>query len=349
MNLEEVKSRRRVFEVVEVKKLQPMKRMQWTKTFDAYLLLLVGCDDSISWKQIAHAMNLKFPDVEFTPKKCRARWKNSLNPDLHKLYLNNAEELLVLAYHSLYQNQWTKISYYLPHRHSNLLRNTFHSMIKKLVKHILNTRALPLEITPLFFLQSLYTATYILHLLHLQQSPTTKNLLAPLYVYRYVHESGINEEACKDLVMRVKDQFMKQNSFRAKLQALKTFTYKSLVEDFLKSVINTIKNSVTAQIQITDEFILELIEHSLLSISSHSPIVYSPITPMPPLPSFSSLLQSGLMQKPLNGLLKGRVTSGAETVFLPFAPASTMAISGGGRLGALNCNRGGLEEFAGRK
>eukprot|EP00826_Nyctotherus_ovalis_P057898 TRINITY_DN7931_c0_g1_i10.p1 TRINITY_DN7931_c0_g1~~TRINITY_DN7931_c0_g1_i10.p1 ORF type:complete len:312 (-),score=11.04 TRINITY_DN7931_c0_g1_i10:48-983(-) len=291
MSLEEIKSGRRVFEVVEVKKLQPMKRMQWTKTFDAYLLLLVGCDGSINWKQIAHAMSLKFPDMEFTSKKCRARWKNSLNPDLHKLYLNNAEELLVLAYHSLYQNQWTKISYYLPHRHSNLLRNTFHSMIKKLVKHILNTRALPLEITPLFFLQSLYTISYILHLLHLQQSPTTKNFLAPLYVYRYVHESGINEDACKELVMRVKDQLVRQNSFCMKLQALRTLPYKNLVEDFLKHVINAIKNSVTAQMHITDEFILELIEHSLLSISSHSPIVYSLVTPMPPLP----LLQLGLI------------------------------------------------------
>lgn len=132
--------------------------------------------------------------MKFTAKKRRSRWKNCINPILSKNYLTNAEELVIIAYHYSYKNQWSRIARYLSHRHNNILRNSFHGIIKKLVKSIINTKPLPLKVTGLELLQSLYIGTYLIDLIEIKVKPIGKNSIVPLYIYKHVQESSIGKE-----------------------------------------------------------------------------------------------------------------------------------------------------------
>jgi hypothetical protein len=45
------------------------------------------------WSNISISMSKKFPEVRFTSKKCQARWKSSVNPELKK-HTNNQQNTL---------------------------------------------------------------------------------------------------------------------------------------------------------------------------------------------------------------------------------------------------------------
>eukprot|EP00826_Nyctotherus_ovalis_P013866 TRINITY_DN13809_c0_g1_i6.p1 TRINITY_DN13809_c0_g1~~TRINITY_DN13809_c0_g1_i6.p1 ORF type:complete len:180 (-),score=22.94 TRINITY_DN13809_c0_g1_i6:15-554(-) len=179
MNLGQKRLRHEVFEVVKVEERKSEKRMQWTKDFDTYLKSLIECNRFRSWKEISKAMVSRFPDAGFTSKKCRARWRGCVDPSMKKHYLSNSEELIVLACHSMYKNQWAMIAHYLPHRHSNILRNSFHSMLRKYVKRILKVDPLPFAVTPLFFLQSIYLS--LIHICRCRRYAVCRSRWSPYH------------------------------------------------------------------------------------------------------------------------------------------------------------------------
>jgi hypothetical protein len=266
-----------VFRVLQMEEIKAVKRMQWDTEFDEHLTFLVTHTKHKSWREISNAMTLKFPHVPFTSKKCRARWKNSVDPSLCKLNLNNAEELISLAYHYTYKNQWTIIAQYLPHRHNNILRNNFHGLIRKLVSKVLSSKSFPSKVTPLIFLQSLYTAIYIEELLDLHQPPSDKNNLVPLYIYNYVIESSLRKSKLRQYVLNTRNLFVEFHKSHPKLSLLTQLSYEELTGGLLKTIVNKIQKNLTAQMKISDNFILELIEHALLLYFSSNSLPVSSI------------------------------------------------------------------------
>ena len=97
-----------IFQIDHVKE-NPIMRMQWSKEFDNYLIELMKGVKAISWNRIAEQMCIRFPQVKFTAKKCRGRWRNSVDPVLHKEPMNNSEQIILFAYHYQYKNQWTSV------------------------------------------------------------------------------------------------------------------------------------------------------------------------------------------------------------------------------------------------
>jgi len=276
-----MKSRREnetpVFRVQQMKRIDSPKRMQWDTDFDAHLTYLVEHTKHKGWKEISRAMTLKFPNILFTPKKCRARWKNSVDPSLCRLNLSNAEELISLAYHYSYKNQWSTIAQYLPHRHNNILRNNFHGLIRKLIGKVSSDKFLSSKITPLFLLQTLYTAIYIEELLDLKEAPSEKNKLVPLYIYLYINESSVRKSKLREYVLKTRNSFVELHKSYSKLHLLLKLSYEELAGEFLKIVITKIKKNVTTQMKILDAFILELLEDALSLYFSSKP---TPITPI---------------------------------------------------------------------
>lgn len=301
MNKGQKRARHDVFEVVKVKERKSEKRMQWTKDFDAHLKSLIERNYYGSWKEISKAMVLRFPHADFTSKKCRARWRGCVDPSMKKHYLSNSEELVVLACHSMYKNQWAIIAHYLPRRHSNILRNSFHSMLRKYVKRVLKVDPLPLAITPLFFLQSIYVAVYIQEVVDLTELSETKNPVVPFYIYSFVNRSSMSQESLTLFLMGVRDKFVEFYSSRNKLKPLLKLSYRELTNIFIRSALSLIKVRITPLIDTADTFMLELIEHAIVLCSSNGESAICPpaSTAKPaqtPLPFHSVLCQQGYMQ-----------------------------------------------------
>ena len=293
MNADSPNNKPVVFKVQQTKANPKLKRMQWSKKHDELLTELTKKFKGHSWAEISKVMNERFTDTKFTSKKCRARWKNCINPELSKQYLNDAEELLLVAYHSAYKNKWSKISKRLPHRNSNILRNSFYGSLRKTIQQIVSDKKISRDVNPLEFIQALYICIFICELLDLPKTPAHKNPIVPLYIYLYVKEKKINKVMCGRYVDQFRDKLLTQFPLRKKLQSLQGYSYQLLATNFFNKIVIQIKQSVTQNAYITDEFLLDMIEKAFFMDAQPSP---SPPTSYPP---FSQTSPCGVMpQKP---------------------------------------------------
>jgi len=307
----------KVFRIEKIQERKVIPRMQWSKLYDICLNQLIENNALKSWKEIARAMNSKFPEVEFTAKRCRSRWKNCINPVLCRHYLTNAEELIVLAYHSSCKNQWSRIALYLSHRHSNFLRNSFHSTMKKFIKTTSNVELLLSEVTGLEFLQFLYIGTYLIELLEVKEKPKGKNCLVPVYIYKQIQESSVNKEKCTKITLRYRDLFVQQHSGHPELQLLKQFSYQSLANEFLKNIVLSIKTKITSNMNLCENYILELIKHVTLSTFSNDCAAYSTATTRP------SPISAGVYFLPYQNLAKDFYAGGVPLPLSPLIPLTS--------------------------
>ncbi len=281
MDAESSASKCPVFKIEQVETSSKPRRMQWSKTFDDWLACLVSTNKGRNWGDIAKAMCHRFPEVKFTSKKCRARWKNCINPEINKVYLNDAEELLLIAYHSTYKNKWSKISKHLPRRHSNILRNSFYGAMRKLIQQIVLGKRVSEDVSPLMFLQSLYISIFIIELLNLPQVPEHKNPLVPLYIYMYVKEKKIDKAMCEKYILQMKGRLLASSRPRSNLTILAEYTYDQLVMSFFGKLVAVIKQSVNSQSAISDDFLLDMFERALLLGSPFTVPLSSPTLPTP--------------------------------------------------------------------
>lgn len=281
-----------VFKIEKAEKSAKPTRMQWSKLHDESLNRLTAMNKGHNWNEIARVMCEKFPDVQFTSKKCRARWKNCINPEIIRQYLNNAEELLLITFHSIYKNKWSKICKRLPNRNSNILRNSFYSSLRKTIQQIALCKKPAGEMNPLLFVQNLYICIFTIELLELSQPPPHKNPIVPLYIYQYVKEKKIDKAMCINYVKQIKDVFLASCPNRSQLVLLKDYTYDQLTSKFFTKLVAIVKQSVKQNCAISDDFMLDIIEGAL-AINSVKMTASPPqsFTIPPPFPSFPVMQQ----------------------------------------------------------
>ncbi|KAK8840134.1 hypothetical protein M9Y10_031072 [Tritrichomonas musculus] len=108
--------------------LETSKRKYFTKVDDHLLIMAVHKYKHESWNIIAQHVPGK------TPKQCRDRWANYLNPSLELGPWSQSEDQLLVSLVNKYGTHWTKMKNEFPHRSTNSLKNRWYWLIKNQVK-----------------------------------------------------------------------------------------------------------------------------------------------------------------------------------------------------------------------
>ncbi|KAJ3424742.1 myb DNA-binding domain superfamily protein-related [Anaeramoeba flamelloides] len=116
-----------------------LKKGSWSMEEDLLLTNAVKKYKS-SWPKIALVVEGR------TPKQCRERWKNQLDPSIDHGPWRTAEDDILIAKHKIYGNKWSKIKEFLPGRPDNVIKNRWNTTLKKRFPEE-NKKKLPSTIT----------------------------------------------------------------------------------------------------------------------------------------------------------------------------------------------------------
>ena len=105
----------------EASQFKPKKRgtekQKFTANEDLMLQKIVKEEGTENWNKIA----AKIPGR--TPRQCRERWKNYLNPALSSEPWKSEEDELLLQKYEEFGSHWKSIRTFLPHRSTNNIKN----------------------------------------------------------------------------------------------------------------------------------------------------------------------------------------------------------------------------------
>ena len=243
-------------------------RVEWTPMQDNFLDSLAQKLKGQNWNEVSRVMCQKFADPGYTPKRCRTRWRNCINPNISKGCLRDAEELLIIIHHSAHKNDWSSTAKKLPYRNANVLRNNFYGVMRRVVHRAALKRMMTKEVKPLYFVQTLYAIMFALELLKLTNAPPQKNIIVPVYVYKRVINSGVTQELCLNYLEMVKVKLLAEHPSRRELQALHDYTYQMMSTQFFERLIAVVKQNVEYDSIISDEYMLDMIERAISLCSS---------------------------------------------------------------------------------
>lgn len=99
---------------------------------DRKVIDYVNKNGPTNWPRLAEILKVR------SPKQCRERWFNHLDPNLSKESWTMEEDLIVLEQHTKIGPKWSAISRYLPHRSDNSIKNRWNSSISKRIKYDAN-------------------------------------------------------------------------------------------------------------------------------------------------------------------------------------------------------------------
>lgn len=98
------------------------KKFKFTKSEDSQLYNLVKLYGENDWRTIADQMPYR------TPRQCRERWTNYVNPNLNKKPWSVSEDMCLIMKHHDFGNKWKIIQRFFPGRSKN--------DIKQRIKHL---------------------------------------------------------------------------------------------------------------------------------------------------------------------------------------------------------------------
>ena len=89
----------------------------------------VSNEKSKTWVQIAKEFNSQ-SEREKTPKQCRERWANFLDPTINTEPFSKHEEMVVFYEWNAVGPQWVKIAEKLQGRGDNAIKNCFNAGVR---------------------------------------------------------------------------------------------------------------------------------------------------------------------------------------------------------------------------
>lgn len=109
------------------------KRNAFTPKEDEKLKMLVeNCGKKLNWRTISFDMEGR------TPRQCRERYVNYLDPKIQHTNFSPEEDQIILNQYSLLGNKWQAISEYLPGRTANSIRNRYFYLHRKQLNYLEN-------------------------------------------------------------------------------------------------------------------------------------------------------------------------------------------------------------------
>jgi hypothetical protein len=99
---------------------------------DKILLAFVAATGPRNWGQLASQLHNR------TPKQCRERWNNQLNPHINKDPWTLDEDRLIAKKQAELGNQWAQISRYLPGRTDTQIKNRWNTCVKAKARTLLD-------------------------------------------------------------------------------------------------------------------------------------------------------------------------------------------------------------------
>jgi hypothetical protein len=91
---------------------------------DKILLSFVSVVGPRNWGQLAAQLHNR------TPKQCRERWNNQLNPHINKTPWSADEDRILAEKQATLGNQWVQIARFLPGRTDTQVKNRWNSCVK---------------------------------------------------------------------------------------------------------------------------------------------------------------------------------------------------------------------------
>lgn len=103
-----------------------IKRCPWSKEEDAELLKWVQANGDKKWYEAAHFLKGR------TPKQCKERWCNRLDPEIKKDDWSFCEDEILFSYYKEFGPLWSKVPEVLPGRTENAAKKRFSINVMKL-------------------------------------------------------------------------------------------------------------------------------------------------------------------------------------------------------------------------
>ena len=101
-----------------------MTKRPFTLEEDQKLLQFVSLNGPRNWGQLAQQLTNR------TPKQCRERWNNQLNPAINKGPWTWEEDAILAEKQRLLGNRWAEIAKFLPGRTDTLVKNRWNTSVK---------------------------------------------------------------------------------------------------------------------------------------------------------------------------------------------------------------------------
>lgn len=108
---------------------QPSKK-PFSMEEDQFLIQFVAIHGARNWSSLARQMGTR------TPKQCRERWHNHLDPNINKGPWTFEEDRIVAMKQKELGNRWADIARFLPGRTDTLVKNRWNTSIKSRLQDI---------------------------------------------------------------------------------------------------------------------------------------------------------------------------------------------------------------------
>jgi hypothetical protein len=102
-------------------------KQPFTQEEDQVILDFVRANGAKNWNCVASELDGR------TPKQCRERWHNHLDPSIHKGPWSAEEDLILAEKQAVLGNKWAGIARFLPGRTDTLVKNRWNTSVRQRV------------------------------------------------------------------------------------------------------------------------------------------------------------------------------------------------------------------------